>query len=63
MGKEPRLIRWLAMKNLMIESSLHKHSSSNLLAEEFIRGDEEALHPKLNLCLGCNVRSVCAKGW
>lgn len=50
------------MKILVIESSPHKHGSSNLLAAEFIRGAEEtghdvtvfdAGHAKLNPCLGC----------
>lgn len=50
------------MKILVIESSPHKHGSSNLLAAEFRRGAEEAGHDvtvfdaghtKLNPCLGC----------
>ena len=50
------------MKILVIESSPHKHGSSNLLAAEFRRGAEEAGHDvtvfdagqtNLNPCLGC----------
>lgn len=50
------------MNILVIESSPHKHGSSNLLAEEFIRGAKEsghnisvfdAGHANLNPCLGC----------
>ena len=50
------------MKILVIESSPHKHGSSNLLAAEFRRGAEEAGHDvtvfdaghtKLTPCLGC----------
>lgn len=52
------------MNILVIESSPHKHGSSNLLAEEFIRGAEEAGHhisvfdaghAELHPCLGCDV--------
>ena len=51
------------MNILVIESSPHKHGSSNLLAEEFIRGAEEAGHhisvfdaghAELHPCLGCD---------
>jgi len=51
------------MKILVIESSPHKHGSSNLLAESFIRGAQEAGHTvdvfdaghaKLSPCLGCD---------
>lgn len=50
------------MKVLVIESSPHKQGSSNLLAEEFIRGAKEAGHDvtvfdaghtKINPCVGC----------
>lgn len=50
------------MKILVIESSPHRHGSSNLLAEEFIRGAREAGHTvavfdaghaNLHPCLGC----------
>lgn len=50
------------MNILVIESSPHKHGSSNLLAEEFIRGAKEvghtikifdAGHANLHPCLGC----------
>lgn len=50
------------MNILVIESSPHKHGSSNLLAEEFIRGAKEAGHDvsvfdaghgDLHPCLGC----------
>ena len=49
-------------KILVIESSPHKHGSSNLLAGEFIRGAQEAGHEitvfdaghaNLHPCLGC----------
>lgn len=52
------------MNILVIESSPHKHGSSNLLAAEFIRGAEEmghhvtvfdAGHAELHPCLGCEV--------
>ena len=52
------------MNILVIESSPHKHGSSNLLAEEFMRGAEEAGHhisvfdaghTELHPCLGCDV--------
>lgn len=52
------------MNILVIESSPHKHGSSNLLAEEFIRGAKEAghtvsvfdaAHADLHPCLGCEV--------
>lgn len=51
------------MNILVIESSPHKHGSSNLLAEEFIRGAKEAGHnisvfdaghANLHPCLGCD---------
>lgn len=51
------------MDILVIESSPHKHGSSNLLAEEFIRGVQEAGHSvtvfdaghaDLHPCLGCD---------
>ena len=51
------------MKILVIESSPHKHGSSNLLAGEFIRGAQEAGHSvsifdaghaNLNPCMGCD---------
>lgn len=51
------------MDILVIESSPHKHGSSNLLAEEFIRGAQEAGHrvtvfdaghANLHPCLGCD---------
>ena len=51
------------MKILVIESSPHKKGSSNLLAEEFIRGAQEAGHQTevfdaghadLHPCLGCD---------
>lgn len=51
------------MNILVIESSPHKHGSSNLLAEEFIRGAKEAGHAvtvfdaghaSLHPCLGCD---------
>lgn len=51
------------MDILVIESSPHKHGSSNLLAEEFIRGAKEdghavavfdAGHASLHPCLGCD---------
>ena len=51
------------MKILVIESSPHKHGSSNLLAEHFICGAQEAGHQvtvfdaaraKIGPCLGCN---------
>lgn len=51
------------MNILVIESSPHKHGSSNLLAEEFIRGAKEAGHQvavfdaghaNLHPCLGCD---------
>lgn len=50
------------MNILVIESSPHKHGSSNLLAEEFIQGAKEsghdvsvfdAGHASLHPCLGC----------
>ena len=50
------------MRILMIESSPHKHSSSNLLAERFMEGAKEAGHQveafdaaraNLHPCLGC----------
>ena len=50
------------MKILMIKSSPHKHGSSNLLADEFRKGAEEAGHEivefdaghaELHPCLGC----------
>lgn len=50
------------MNILVIESSPHKHGSSNLLADEFIRGAKEsghdvsvfdAGHASLHPCLGC----------
>lgn len=50
------------MNILVIKSSPHKHGSSNLLAEEFIRGAKEsghdvsvfdAGHASLHPCLGC----------
>ena len=50
------------MNILVIKSSPHKHGSSNLLAEEFIRGAREAGHEvtvfdaghaSLHPCLGC----------
>lgn len=50
------------MKILVIESSPHKHGSSNLLADEFIRGAQEAGHlvsvfdighADLHPCMGC----------
>lgn len=51
------------MNILVIESSPHKHGSSNLLAEEFIRGAKERGHQveifdaaraDLHPCLGCD---------
>ena len=51
------------MNILVIESSPHKHGSSNLLAEEFIRGAKERGHQleifdaaraDLHTCLGCD---------
>ncbi len=51
------------MKILVMESSPHKHGSSNLLAAEFIRGATEAGHQTqvfdvarsdLRPCLGCD---------
>lgn len=51
------------MNILVIESSPHKHGSSNLLAEEFIHGAREAGHQvqvfdaghaDLHPCLGCD---------
>lgn len=51
------------MNILVIKSSPHKHGSSNLLAEEFIRGAKEAGHQTqvfdaaradLHPCLGCD---------
>ncbi len=51
------------MKILVIESSPHKKGSSNLLAENFIRGAEEAghevsifdtAHCNLHPCMGCD---------
>ena len=51
------------MKILVIESSPHKHGSSNLLAAEFMRGAEEAGHQvsvfdaghaDLHPCKGCD---------
>lgn len=51
------------MKIFVIESSPHKHGSSNLLAESFIRGAQEAGHTvdvfdaghaKLGPCFGCD---------
>ena len=48
---------------LMIESSPHKHGSSNLLAEQFIKGARESGHQvavfdaaraNLHPCLGCD---------
>ena len=51
------------MRILMIESSPHKHGSSNLLAERFIEGAKEAGHQvetfdaaraNLHPCLGCD---------
>lgn len=50
------------MKVLVIKSSPHKHGSSNFLADEFIRGAQEAGHSvtvfdaghaNLHPCLGC----------
>ena len=58
------------MKILMIESSPHKHGSSNLLAGEFIRGAEEngheitiydAAHPGIRPCLGCGACGMAGK--
>ena len=52
------------MNILVIESSPHKHGSSNLLADSFIRGAEEightvtvfdAGHAIIRPCLGCEV--------
>lgn len=52
------------MKILVIESSPHKHGSSNLLAGQFIQGATEAgnevsvfdaAHADLHPCLGCDV--------
>ena len=51
------------MKILVIESSPHKHGSSNLLADHFIRGAQEkghqlevfdAGHRQIHPCLGCD---------
>ncbi len=51
------------MNILVIESSPHKHGSSNLLAEEFIRGVKEvghtvtvfdAGHANIRPCIGCD---------
>lgn len=51
------------MRILMIESSPHKHGSSNLLAERFMEGAKEAGHQtevfdaaraNLHPCLGCD---------
>ena len=51
------------MKILVIESSPHKHGASNMLADNFIRGAEDAGHQvkvfdvaraALHPCLGCN---------
>lgn len=51
------------MKILVIEGSPHKNGSSNLLAEQFVKGAEEAghkvavfdaAHMKINPCLGCD---------
>ena len=51
------------VKILMIESSPHKHGSSNLLAEQFIKGARESGHQvavfdaaraNLHPCLGCD---------
>lgn len=50
------------MNILVVESSPHKHGSSNLLAEEFIRGAKEAGHTvtvfdaghaNIHPCIGC----------
>ncbi|MDE7246457.1 MAG: flavodoxin family protein, partial [Lachnospiraceae bacterium] len=52
------------MKILVIESSPHKNGSSNLLADNFIRGAKESGHTvstfdaakaSLHPCLGCEV--------
>lgn len=52
------------MKILVIESSPHKNGSSNMLAEQFIRGAKEAGHTvtvfdaakaEIHPCLGCDV--------
>ena len=51
------------MRILMIESSPHRHGSSNLLAERFMEGAKEAGHQievfdaaraNLHPCLGCD---------
>ena len=62
------------MNLLVIESSPHKHGSSNLLAEHFIRGAREAGHTvtvfdaaraSLHPCVACDAcgmsRSCCQK--
>ena len=46
------------MKILVIESSPHKHGSSNLLAGAFIRGAQEAGHTIAVFDAG----PLCAKG-
>ena len=57
------------MDILVIESSPHKHGSSNLLADNFIRGAEEAGHrvsvfdaarAELHPCLGCDACGMSA---
>jgi multimeric flavodoxin WrbA len=57
------MIGWVRMKITVITSSPRKHGTSALLADEFIRGAEDAGHnvfrfnaafEKLSPCLGCD---------
>ena len=63
-GKVSTMLRRTTTKILVIESSPHKNGSSNLLADNFIRGAREAGHTvsvfdaakaSLHPCLGCEV--------
>jgi len=56
------------MKILVIESSPHKHGSSNLLADSFVKGAREKGHhvdifdaarAEIGPCLGCDACGMC----